>query len=361
MTTSSLSPRLAATLLSVVLVAACLLSDLRVANSMLTLPLLLAGLISWAVTAWGVPHLRELKLGQVIREEGPQGHLSKAGTPTMGGLLVVPVGVIVGGLVSPGDPRLLAVGAVTLAYLAVGAVDDWRSLTRRTNTGLTPRGKLLLQAAAALLFLIWAAQGQWLAGGNPGDVALPLGWILPLGLLIWPLGLFVFLAESNATNLTDGLDGLAAGCGAVVFTGMGLQLMLRGNGGDPALAAFSVAMAGCWLGFLAHNRHPARLFMGDTGSLAMGAALSAVALLSNSLWPLLLMGGVFLAESLSVILQVWVFKATKNPATGQGRRLFRMAPLHHHFELGGLPEQQVVLRFWAVSLALVLLALVLLP
>jgi phospho-N-acetylmuramoyl-pentapeptide-transferase len=360
-TSPSFSPRLAATLLTALLVAVCLLSDLRVANSMLTLPLVLAGVISWAVTAWGVPHLRQLKLGQVIREEGPQGHQSKAGTPTMGGLLVVPVGVIVGGLISPADPRLLAVAAVTLAYMAVGAVDDWRSLTRRTNTGLTPRGKLLLQAGAALLFLIWAAQGQWLAGGNPGDVALPMGWILPLGLLIWPLGLFVFLAESNATNLTDGLDGLAAGCGAVVFTGMGLQLMLRGNGGDPALAAFSMAMAGCWLGFLAHNRHPARLFMGDTGSLAMGAALSAIALLSNSLWPLLLMGGVFLAESLSVILQVWVFKATKNPATGQGRRLFRMAPLHHHFELGGLPEQQVVLRFWGASLALVVLGLVLMP
>jgi phospho-N-acetylmuramoyl-pentapeptide-transferase len=250
---------------------------------------------------------------------------------------------------------------VTLAYLAVGAVDDWRSLTRGTNTGLTPRGKLLLQAGGALLFLVWAAQGQWLGGANPGDLALPLGWVLPLGLLIWPLGLFVFLAESNATNLTDGLDGLAAGCGAIVFTGLGLQLMLRGNGGDPALAAFCTAMAGCWLGFLAHNRHPARLFMGDTGSLAMGAALTAVALLSNSLWPLLLMGGVFLAESISVILQVWVFKATKNPATGQGRRLFRMAPLHHHIELGGLPEQQVVLRFWSVSLGLVLLGLVLLP
>ncbi len=361
MTSPSFSPRLAASLLTALLVAASLLCDLKVANAMLTLPLVVAGLISWAVTAWGVPHLRNLKLGQVIREEGPQGHQSKAGTPTMGGLLVVPVGVIVGALISPADPRLLAVAAVTLAYMAVGAVDDWRSLTRRTNTGLTPRGKLLLQAGAALLFLIWAAQGQWLAGANPGDVALPLGWILPLGLLIWPLGLFVFLAESNATNLTDGLDGLAAGCGAVVFTGMGLQLMLRGNGGDPALAAFCMAMAGCWLGFLAHNRHPARLFMGDTGSLAMGAALSAIALLSNSLWPLLLMGGVFLAESLSVILQVWVFKATKNPATGQGRRLFRMAPLHHHFELGGLPEQQVVLRFWAASLALVLLGLVLLP
>ena len=362
MTSPSLSPRLAAALLSGLLLAACLFSDLSVANSMLTLPLLVAGLVSWAVTDWGVPRLGQLKLGQVIRAEGPQAHHSKAGTPTMGGLLVVPVGVIVGGLISPSDPRLLAVAAVTLVYMAVGAVDDWRSLTRRTNTGLTPRGKLLLQAAAALLFLIWAALGQWLGGGaNPGDVALPLGWILPLGLLIWPLGLFVFLAESNATNLTDGLDGLAAGCGAVVFTGMGLQLMLRGNGGDPALAAFCAAMAGCWLGFLAHNRHPARLFMGDTGSLAMGAALSAVALLSNSLWPLLLMGGVFLAESLSVILQVWVFKATKNPATGQGRRLFRMAPLHHHFELGGLPEQQVVLRFWGASLVLVLLGLVLLP
>jgi phospho-N-acetylmuramoyl-pentapeptide-transferase len=344
-----------------VLLVACLLSDARIPNSLLTPPLLLAAGISAGVTAWGLPRLRALKLGQVIREEGPQAHQSKAGTPTMGGLLVVPVGVLVGGLVSPGDPRLLAVAAVTLATMAIGAIDDWRSLTRRHNTGLSARGKLLLQAAAALLFLIWAAAGQWLGGAQAGDVALPLGWVLPLGWLIWPLGLFVFLAESNATNLTDGLDGLAAGCGAVVFTGMGLQLMLRGNAGDPALAAFCVAMAGCWLGFLAFNRNPARLFMGDTGSLAMGAALAAVGLLSNSLWPLLLMGGVFLAESLTVILQVWVFKATKNPATGQGRRLFRMAPLHHHFELGGLAEQQVVIRFWGASLLLVLVGLVLLP
>ena len=343
------------------LLVACLLSDARIPNSLLTPPLLLAAGISAGVTAWGLPRLRALKLGQVIREEGPQAHQSKAGTPTMGGLLVVPVGVLVGGLVSPGDPRLLAVAAVTLATMAIGAIDDWRSLTLRHNTGLSARGKLLLQAAAALLFLIWAAAGQWLGGAQAGDVALPLGWVLPLGWLIWPLGLFVFLAESNATNLTDGLDGLAAGCGAVVFTGMGLQLMLRGNAGDPALAAFCVAMAGCWLGFLAFNRNPARLFMGDTGSLAMGAALAAVGLLSNSLWPLLLMGGVFLAESLSVILQVWVFKATKKPATGQGRRLFRMAPLHHHFELGGLAEQQVVIRFWGASLLLVLVGLVLLP
>ena len=347
-------------MLGFLLLGACLLSDGLVANSMLTLPLVVAALISWGVTAWGVPKLRALKLGQVIREEGPKAHQSKAGTPTMGGLLVVPVGVLIGGLITPSDPRLLAVAAITLAYMAIGAVDDWRSLTKQTNTGLTPKGKLALQAGAALLFLIWAAAGGWMGATEAGDVALALGWVLPLGLLIWPLGLFVFLAESNATNLTDGLDGLAAGCGSVVFTGLGLQLMLRGNQGDPALAAFCLAMAGSWLGFLAHNRNPARLFMGDTGSLAMGAALSGVALLSNSLWPLLVMGGVFLAESLSVIVQVWVFKATKGP-DGVGKRVFRMAPLHHHFELGGMAEQQVVINFWTASLILVGVGLLLLP
>jgi phospho-N-acetylmuramoyl-pentapeptide-transferase len=354
-------PRRSAGLLGFVVLAASLASDLLVPNSLLTPPLLLAAGIAVAVTAWGVPRLRRLKLGQVIRQEGPRSHQSKAGTPTMGGLLVVPVGVLVGGLISPEDPRLLALAAVTLATMAIGAIDDWRSLTRRTNTGLSPRGKLLLQSLVAVLFLAWAASGRWLGGAHPGDVALPLGLVLRLGLLIWPLGLFVLLAESNATNLTDGLDGLAAGSGAVVFAGLGLQLMLRGHSGDPALAGFCAAMAGCWLGFLAFNRNPAQVFMGDTGSLAMGAALAAVALLSDSLWPLLLMGGVFVAESVSVILQVWVFKATKNPATGQGRRLFRMAPLHHHVELGGLGEVAVVNRFWLASLLLVVLGLVLLP
>jgi phospho-N-acetylmuramoyl-pentapeptide-transferase len=346
-----------ALLLGLLLLGLAVASDLLSRAPQLTPPLLAAAVVSALLSGWGVPRLRQLKLGQVIRAEGPQAHLSKAGTPTMGGLLVVPVGVIVGGLVAPSDARLPAVAAITLASMAIGAVDDWRSLTKHHNTGLTPRGKLLLQAISAVAFLAWAAHEQQMGG----DIALPLGWVLPLGLLIWPLGLFVFLAESNATNLTDGLDGLAAGCGAIVFSGLGLQLMLRGHEGDPALAGFCAAMAGCWLGFLLFNRHPARVFMGDTGSLAMGAALAAVALLSNSLWPLLVMGGVFLAESLSVIVQVWVFKATKNPATGQGRRVLRMAPLHHHFELGGASEQQVVVGFWALSLILVALGLVLLP
>jgi len=349
------SRRIAA-LLALILLVFCGLSDWSGQALQLSLPLLIGALVSGVVVSWGVPRLGALKLGQVIREEGPQSHQGKAGTPTMGGLLVVPAGLIVGSLVAPGDGRLLAVAAISLSYLAIGGIDDWRSLTRRTNKGLSPRGKLLLQALTAAAFLAWAAWQQQLGS----DLALPLGWVLPLGLLIWPLGLFVFLAESNATNLTDGLDGLAAGCGAVVFTGLGLQLMLRGHDGDPALAGFCAAMAGAWLGFLVQNRHPAKVFMGDTGSLAMGACLAAVALLSNSLWPLLVMGGVFLAESLSVILQVWVFKATKG-ADGQGRRLFRMAPLHHHFELGGASEQQVVVGLWACSLLLLLVGVVLVP
>ena len=351
--------RLPAAVLAIAVFGLAFASDRWIPGSLLSLPLLITSLVSTLVAAIGVPRLRTLKMGQVIREDGPQAHLSKAGTPTMGGLLVVPVGVVIGALVSVNDgngTRLLAVAAVTLAFMLIGGVDDWRSLTRQTNTGLTPRGKLLLQATAAALFLVVACWQGWISS----TIALPFGLELPLGWLIWPLGLFVFLAESNATNLTDGLDGLAAGCGALVFSGMALQLMLRGNNGDPALAGFCMAMAGAWIGFLAHNRNPARVFMGDTGSLAMGAALTAVALLSNSLWPLLVMGGVFLAESLSVIIQVWVFKATKGP-DGVGRRVFRMAPLHHHFELSGAHEQQVVRAFWLVTAGLVGLGVLLLP
>ena len=354
-----LDGRLPAAVLVTAVVITAFASDRWIPNSLLSLPLLTATLISALITWWGTPRLRVLKMGQVIRSEGPETHQSKSGTPTMGGLLVVPVGVITGCLISwegRSAEQLLAVGLVTLAYMVIGGIDDWSSLTKRTNTGLKPRGKILLQSAAAVLFLGWSAWQGWI----PDVVNLPFELMIPLGWLIWPLGLFVFLAESNATNLTDGLDGLASGCGALVFTGLGLQLMLRGNNGDPAMAAFCLAMAGCWLGFLIHNRNPARVFMGDTGSLAMGASLSAVALLTNSLWPLLVMGGVFLAESLSVIVQVWVFKATKGP-DGVGRRVFRMAPLHHHFELGGTAEQIVVPMFWLATAGLVMLGVVLRP
>ena len=345
--------------LMLIVLGSSLLSDKWIPNSQLTLPLLVSTIIAGLVAAIGIPRLKALRMGQIIRTEGPSGHQSKAGTPTMGGLLVVPVGAVLGSLISvegTASHQLLAVATVTLAFMVIGGFDDWSSLTKQTNKGLTPRGKLVLQGIAGGAFLIVSGWQGWIST----SVSLPFHWSLPLGLAIWPLGLFVFLAESNATNLTDGLDGLASGCGALVFSGLALQLMLRGNSGDPALAGFCMAMAGAWLGFLMHNRHPARAFMGDTGSLAMGASLSAVALLSDSLWPLLVMGGVFLAESLSVIVQVWVFKATKG-ADGQGRRILLMAPLHHHFELGGTSERTVVPCFWLITAGFVLLGIALRP
>ena len=181
-----------ASLLTVVVLAGSLASDKWVPNSQLTLPLLISTSVAALVAAAGIPRLKALKMGQVIRVEGPQAHQFKAGTPTMGGLLVVPVGTIVGGLISlegSSAQQLLAVSAITLGYMVIGGFDDWRSLTRQTNTGLTPRGKLLLQGLMGVLFLAVAAWQGWISS----SVSLPFGWSLPLGWLIWPLGLFVFL------------------------------------------------------------------------------------------------------------------------------------------------------------------------
>ena len=182
--------RLSAAALIAAVGAAAFVCDARVPNSLLSLPLLVAMLISSIITWWGVPRLRALKMGQVIRTEGPQAHQSKSGTPTMGGLLVVPVGVMTGCLISSegrSAEQLMAIGLVTLAYMVIGGVDDWSSLTKNTNTGLTPKGKLLLQAAAALLFLGWSAQQGWIQS----TVSLPNGVAIPFGWLILPLSLFV--------------------------------------------------------------------------------------------------------------------------------------------------------------------------
>ena len=181
-----------------------------------------------------------------------------------------------------------------------------------------------------------------------------------LGILFWPIALIILLAESNATNLTDGLDGLASGCGAIVLTGLSIELVIKGTDADYSMASFSMAMAGAWLGFLIFNTKPAQIFMGDTGSLAMGAMLAGIAILSNTLWSLLIMGGIFLAESLSVIIQVGVFKITKKISRiNKGYRIFLMAPIHHHLEIQGKKEIQIVQHFWLISIFFVFLGLIL--
>ena len=352
-----LEGRLSTLLLLITIFVGSFASDHYIPNSLLSFPLIISSLITACLTGWGIPKLQAIKFKQVIRKEGPKKHYTKAGTTTMGGIFIVPIGLIVGTLISitrTNNLQIVAISMVTILFMLIGGIDDWRSLTLNSNKGLTAKGKIILQTIASMIFLVWANWQEWI---NP-QIHLFSQNSINVGIFIWPIALFVLLAESNATNLTDGLDGLASGCGAIVFAGLALQLMLRGNEGDPEIASFCMAMSGAWLGFLIHNQNPAKIFMGDTGSLPMGAALGGIALLTNNLWPLLIMGGIFLAESLSVIIQVWTFKITKR-FYGEGQRIFKMAPIHHHYELKGISEQVIVHSFWLVTLLLVILGLLL--
>ncbi|MDY6937591.1 MAG: phospho-N-acetylmuramoyl-pentapeptide-transferase [Cyanobacteriota bacterium] len=317
--------------------------------SSITLPLLICTALSAALGYWAIPLLRALKTGQVIREDGPKAHLKKAGTPTMGGIFFIPPAVAVALLWSGFSPAvtsadlslLLAVSLLTLSYGAIGWIDDWQVIRRKSNKGISPKMKLALQIGFGALFCYWLGlQSNFEALTS---IALPFGLSIPLGMLFLPLSGFVLVAESNATNLTDGVDGLMGGTGAIAF--LGLAAVVAPS--SPALATFCACMSGGCLGFLVHNRNPAQVFMGDTGSLPLGAALAAVGITTNHLFALFVISGLFFVETLSVILQVGYYKATKN-ADGVGKRLFRMAPLHHHLELSGWTERQVVGMFYLV-------------
>lgn len=292
-----------------------------------------------------LPALRRLKLGQVVRAEGPARHLAKSGTPTMGGVIFLVPAVLAGGFFAPTTARLVALAVVTLGFAALGFLDDYLKTTRRRPLGLMARHKL---AGQAVLGLGLAATVQLSGLGTHLD--------LPFGLGRWELGaaypalvVLILVAAANAVNLTDGLDGLAAGATAIAFTGYAWIAMARQQGD---LAVFAVALAGALAGFLVHNAHPARVIMGDTGSLALGGALGALAVLTKTELLLPLVGLLFVVETLSVMLQVGYFRLTG------GRRLFRMSPLHHHFELLGWPEPRVVAAFWIVAFMGTVLGLV---
>ena len=308
----------------------------------LTLPLLLSAVGVTVLGQWVIPLLQALKTGQIIREDGPQTHLKKAGTPTMGGVFFIPVAVIIAGILSDFSENVLAVSALTLSYGFIGWIDDWQILRRKSNKGISPRMKLALQVVFAAVFCGWLMFKGDLSITN---IYLPWwGLSLPLGMLFWPVAGFVLVAQSNATNLTDGVDGLAAGTVAIAILALGVIIAPT----SPDLMVFCAAVSGSCLGFLAYNRNPASVFMGDTGSLALGGALAAVALLTNTLVALFILSGIFFVETLSVMAQVGYYKATKGP-DGKGKRLFKMAPLHHHLELTGWSELQVVAVFYIIA------------
>jgi phospho-N-acetylmuramoyl-pentapeptide-transferase len=279
--------------------------------------------------------LQALSVRQTAYEDAPKSHASKSGTPTMGGVLFA-FGLLAT-LAVRHDAATAALVVLGLGCGAIGFFDDYSAIARGRNRGLRAREKFALTALAGVLFL-------FLVQGEPAAVNATLLTLGGAGLtapaFVWyPLALLAILATIHAVNLTDGLDGLAAG---TILPPLAVFAWLGWRAGSEGVVLVDLATAAAVLGFLAYNRHPASVFMGDTGSLALGGILAGSAILSGSLLVLPLIGGVFLAETLSVIIQVAYFKRTR-------KRIFRMSPLHHHFELGGWPETKVTARFWTAS------------
>ncbi len=284
-----------------------------------------------------LPMLRRLKFGQSIREEGPKSHQAKSGTPTMGGVMIVS-GIVIGTLAAGRFSAEIALALfILLGHFVLGFLDDYIKVVKKRNLGLKAKQKLLGQVLIAVVTIYIGTKELGL------DTSL---WIpvlretVDIGGLYYLLTLFVLVGASNAVNLTDGLDGLASGTMAVAASVYGVVCLLTGHSD---LAVFCYAVVGACVAFLKFNAHPAKVFMGDTGSLALGGAFAAMGILTHTEILLAVVGFIFVCEALSVIIQVTSFKTT-------GKRVFRMSPIHHHFELGGWSEWKVVLVFWSVGL-----------
>lgn len=327
------------------------------------LGILTALALSLLIGPYVIRRLNYHQIGQVIRDDGPQSHLSKAGTPTMGGALIL-ISILASSLLwsDLSNTYVWVVMLVTAAFGAIGWVDDYRKIFERNAKGLPPRWKYFWQSlfgAAAVIFL-------YVNASTPVETQLIVPFFksiaLNMGIFYVVFGYFIVVGFSNAVNLTDGLDGLAILPTVMVGSALGVIAYLVGHvefanylniphiPGTGELVVFCGALAGAGLGFLWFNTYPAQIFMGDVGALALGAALGIVAVIVRHEIVLVIMGGVFVMETLSVILQVASFKLT-------GKRIFRMAPLHHHFELKGWPEPRVIVRFWIITVILVLFGL----
>ncbi|SCX88791.1 phospho-N-acetylmuramoyl-pentapeptide-transferase [Alkaliphilus peptidifermentans] len=303
-----------------------------------------------------IPYLKKLKVGQMIREEGPQSHQHKSGTPTIGGIIII-VSILITSLTSGllNTDMLVALSA-TIAFGIIGFVDDFIKVVLKRSLGLRAYQKIVLQTIVAIMLAIYQSNVSsmgtkiivpFIKGSfTIGNIVIPE--YLDLGLLYIPFIIFVVLSTVNSANLTDGLDGLAAGVTLIITAFLSLVAI---NGGYTSLAIFSASVTGACLGFLKFNSHPAQVFMGDTGSLALGGAVVSVAILMNISLLIPIIGGIYFAEAVSVILQVASYKLT-------GKRIFKMSPLHHHYELSGWAETKVVVVFWITTVILCLIGMI---
>lgn len=316
----------------------------------LIITIIISFLITVLLSPIVIPLLRRLKFGQTIREEGPKSHMTKAGTPTMGGIMIVTsivlTSIIIMKKISSNGMgyELWLLIFVILGYGLLGFLDDFIKVAMKRNLGLTSRQKLLGQLLIAIVFYYILHRFDF-----PTYIQIPgtkVVWDLGWGYAL--LVIFLMIGSSNSVNLTDGLDGLLAGTAAIAFGTFGILSWYYVA--PPAITIFSLAAVGSLLGFLVFNSHPAKVFMGDTGSLALGAAIAGIAILLKLEILLAIIGGVFVIETLSVIIQVISFQTT-------GKRIFKMSPLHHHYELLGWSEWRVVTTFWLVGLIFAALGL----
>lgn len=292
-----------------------------------------------------IPLLRRLKIGQSVRDDGPKTHLKKSGTPTMGGIIIfiaLVITVLTSGMLNK-DMYVLLLS--TFGFGLIGFIDDYIKVVKRRSLGLRAYQKLIGQIILATILAVYQSSTSVL--GTKLIVPFLSNQYLDLGPLYIPFIAFVVVDTVNSVNLTDGLDGLASGVTLIVLSFFGLIAL---NWGMGSISIFSTALAGACLGFLIHNAHPAKVFMGDTGSLALGGAVSAIAILLNIPLVIPIVGGVYFVEALSVIIQVASFKLT-------GKRVFLMAPLHHHYEQKGWKETKVVAVFWVVTVILCLIGI----
>jgi len=354
-----------------------------------TLTALLIGLVCGP---WVIRKLSALKIGQAVRNDGPQSHLAKSGTPTMGGVLIL-LGIFISCMLwaDLSNRFIWIVLLVTFGFGLIGWIDDYRKVTRQDPKGMSSREKFFWQTCIGLFAALYLAFSvsevnnlkvlqlflDWIKSGFTLDLPAKSNLYLPfMKEVSYPLGVFGFIilsflvivGSSNAVNLTDGLDGLVIMPVILVGAALGAFAYVMGNAiyakyllfpyipGAGELLIFCGAMGGAGLAFLWYNTHPAQVFMGDVGALALGGALGTIAVIVRQEIVLFVMGGIFVAETCSVMLQVAWFKYTKKKY-GQGRRIFKMAPLHHHFELSGWRETQVVVRFWIITILLVLVGL----
>ncbi len=328
---------------------------------------LTALLISFILGPWLIRKLTEIKLGQFIREEGPQSHQKKAGTPTMGGILIN-LAILIPTLLwaDISNPYIWIILFVTFAYGAIGFIDDYRKMVKKQSEGLKAKEKFVLQIGVALAAGLAIAYLPSIHNNYSTTLTFPFlrpdHFVLNLHFLYIPFIILILVGASNAVNLTDGLDGLAIGSTLIAAVTYTILTYAAGNfrvadylriawvpqAGE--LAVFCGAMVGASLGFLWFNAHPAEIFMGDVGSLALGGAIGTLAVIIKQEILLGFVGGLFVLEALSVIIQVISFKTT-------GRRVFKMSPLHHHFELSGWRESKVVVRFWIIAIIFALLSL----